>query len=347
MIQPNTQGIKLSFIALGFLIVAGCARTTQPDQPEIAAVAEANARSAQVPAESVENAAATEDNAVPVPEVVAIDPVIQQWSDSLKKYFDESQVALLNRAVLEYRGVNTASDVAHLYQVVLRDSIQPLVEQQFRSGCKHADYSGFADDDWDWLGEVIPFIGTKVSCHHLPDGTVKCSHIAPISLLPLRDMASNTPESEDDLYFDALIAIHTGTEAGQPVGFEVFDGQDNYHTRQTVGCDPCEVGMLGDGHRSEIVSKMAQAARARKLFNKAFTNDLTFLLGSLQQDRYHFSKAAVVHELDEIINIGSTTRLLSKREISALQETRLWVQAKEGGFECPTGDCDTATASFE
>jgi hypothetical protein len=347
MIQPNTQRIKLlSIVAL--LMVAGCARTTQSDKPEDPAVAAADANTVQQPSEEPEKTPAVTDEVVPEqPVVVAIDPVVEQWSDSLKKYFDASEFATINRAVNQYHAISSATDLANFYQAMLRDSIQPLVERHFQNGCRHADYGSFADDDWDWVGEMLPFIGTKVSCHHLPDGSVNCVHLAPISLLPLRDIASDTKEPEDDLFFDALIAIHTGTEPGQPVGFEVFDGQDNYHTRQTVGCTECTIGMLGDGHRSELISKMSQAARARKLFNKAFAYDLSHLLGSLQQDTYHYSKAAILNELDEIINTGTTTKLLTKKELASLHEVHLWVQAKETGFECTTGDCQGGAASFE
>jgi len=347
MIQPNTQRIKLlSIVAL--LMVAGCARTNQPNEPENTAVAAADANKVQTPTEQVENTATPiEATALEQPAEVAIDPVVEQWSDSLKKHFDPSQFAMINRAVRQFHTIKSATELANFYQVVLRDSIQPMVEREFQNGCRHADYGSFADDDWDWLGEMMPFIGTKTSCHHLPDGSVNCVHLAPISLLPLRDLASSTYEPEDDLFFDALIAIHTGTEPGQPVGFEVFDGQDNYHTRQTVGCTECTIGMLGDGHRSELVSKMSQAARARRLFNKAFTSDLSYLLGSLQQEKYHYSKAAILHELDEIITTGSTTKLLNKKELASLHEVQIWVQAKETGFECTTGDCEGGPASFE
>jgi len=343
MILSNTQRIKLWSIA-ALILVVSCARTTQPDPA--GPIAKEDEKTVPVKTDPEPIAVAEESTATPA-EDLTVDPIVEQWSDSLQKHFSASERLLLNHTVSKYKGITSATDLAYFYQVLLRDTIQPLVERQFRAGCPHADYGSFADDDWDWIGEVLPYIGTKVTCHHLNDVSVSCAHIAPISLLPLRDAAANTPQLEDDLFFDALIAIHTGTDPGQMVGFEVFDGQDNYHTRQNVGCDSCTIGMLGDGHRSEIISKLAQAARSRKLFNKAFTTDLNHLLGGLQQEHYHYSKAAVLHELDDIIITGSTSRLLTKNEIAALQETQMWVQAKQTGFECVTADCQNGSASFE
>lgn len=333
---PNTRWINLlSIVAL--LAIGACTTKTNTgasDDP----VASAPSDSAQVQVEQVSQA----DTATNVAAAPILNAEVVLWTDSLTRHFDASQLELLNRAVTESKAIATASDLAHFYQGMLRDSVQPLIEQKFQEGCRHADYGSFADDDWDWITEVVPFIATRMSCQHTDDGGTECIHQAPISLLPLRAIATRTPQPEDDLYFDVLIAIHTGTEPGSPVEMEVYDGHEDYESHLAD-----DVGTLGDGHRSEVVRKMAQAARARKLFNKALSADLRDLLASMQEARYYHPKDVILKELDDIIATGTTSKLLTSREITALQETQQWVQEKEEGFDCGTSDCDPAESLQE
>jgi hypothetical protein len=339
---PNTQWVKLMSI-VAFLTAIACTTNTRKESAgdSLAVVVP---DTSQVQASSQPEIPAVDSVARPEEHTVALNAQLEPLSDSLYKHFDTLEVDLINRAVTESKAIASAAKLAHFYQVILRDSLQPLIEQKFRAGCRHNDYGSFADDDWDWISEGMPFIATRMSCHNGPAGTT-CVHEAPISLLPLRAIATQTPQPEDDLYFDVAIAIHTGTEPGAQVETEVFDGQEDYEPRQPGGCSGCTVGMLGDGHRSDVVRKLAQAAGARKTFNKAITSELNNLFASLKEERYYHSKDAILHELDLIITTGTGSKLLTNREVATLQETQQWVMAKEGGFDCGSGGCEQVVKS--
>jgi hypothetical protein len=337
---PNTRRIKFSLSIVALLTVTACTNTLKTEPPvEQVAASDTIASPAQVPEIQMVNADSISVQPVQPP---ALNSELALWADSLQEYFDPVQLALLDRAVTQSKAIATAADLAQFYQGMLRDSIQPMVERKFQASCRHSDYGGFADDDWDWISGAFPFIATRVSCHNGANGT-ECMHEAPISLLPLKTLAIQTPQPEDDLYFDVVIAVHSGTEPGLPVETEVYDGREDYTSAHANGT----VGMLGDGHTSDIVRKMAQAARARKLFNKALTADLRDLLNSLQEEKYYHTKASILTELDEIIATGTTSKLMTTREIAALQETQTWVRAKEEGFDCGAGGCDPAASLQE
>lgn len=271
---------------------------------------------------------------------ISLETDLQPWSDSLRKYFTPKQVDMLNRAVAEFKTIQTAKDLANFYQVTLRDSVQPMVEHQFQMGCKHADYGSFADDDWDWIGEFFPTLGTRAACKELENG-MECVHHAPLSMIPLRELASKTPEKTDDVFFDAVIAVYTGSQPGADLELmEIFDETEDYEPTQTVGCETCVVSMLGDGHRSEIVTKLATAASARKMFSVAVTEDIHYLFQDLKEDHYYSDKQAVLKELDDIIATGKESKLLTARELTSLEETRSWIDQKEGGFDCGRGNCN-------
>jgi hypothetical protein len=343
MIQ-NTHGIKLmSIVAL--LTAIGCTTSTQPDAQEDS-LAVAAPDSIELPGAEAYATRPGDTVLSTVTETAVLNPELEPTSDSLRNHFDPFQLDLVNRAVTESKSIGTAAELAHFYQSTLRDSVQPMIEKKFQEGCRHSDYGSFADDDWDWISEGMPYIATRMSCHDENSGTV-CIHKAPISLLPLRAVAAKTPQPEDDLFFDAVIAIHTGTEPGAPVETEVYDGQEDYVRRQAGGCSGCTLGMLGDGHRSDVVRKLSQAASARKLFNKAMTEELSDLFGSLKEERYYYSKDAILQELDVIITTGTGSKLLTSRELATLHDTQQWVQAKEGGFDCASGGCDQVKSSLE
>jgi hypothetical protein len=337
---PNTLRIKLSLTTAALLAIAACTNTTEhssaADQDIASDSVGTNSQQAGKQQIDADTAQAVRD------QTTGLNPEIVQWSDSLNKHFNPGQVALLDRAITQSKEIVSASDLAGFYQGMLRDSVQPLIEKKFQQDCRHADYGGFADDDWDWITEAFPFIATRVSCHDTDNGTV-CAHQAPISLLPLKAIALNTPQKEDDQYFDVLIAIHSGTEPGVPLETEVYDGREDYASAQPESA----VGLLGDGHTGDIVRKMALAARARKLFNKALSADLKLLLSSLKEEHYYYSKSAVLNELDEIIAAGTTSKLMTSREITSLQETQQWLLKKENGFDCGTGDCEQTHSSPE
>jgi hypothetical protein len=333
---PNTQRIKLSLCIVALLAVAACTNTLKTE-PSADQVATSDTTGTSSPVSEIEMVNA--DSAAVTPDQPpALNSELVLWADSLQEYFDPVQLAMLDRAVTQSKAIASASDLAQFYQGTLRDSIQPMIERKFQASCRHSDYGGFADDDWDWISGAFPFIATRVSCHDGENGT-ECVHEAPISLLPLKTLALQTPQPEDNLYFDVVIAIHSGTEPGLPVETEVYDGREDYTSAHANG----NVGMLGDGHTSDVVRKMAQAARARKLFNKALTADLQDLLNSLQEERYYHPKASILSELDDIIATGTTSKLMTSREITALQETQQWVREKEEGFDCGAGGCESIT----
>jgi hypothetical protein len=337
---PNTRRINISLTMAASLALAACTNTTKLTAPEEQVSA---SDSTGTKSQQTEKAIVVADTTKTLRDQAnSLNPQIAQWSDSLQRHFDAAQVALLDRAITQSRAIGSASDLAQFYQGMLRDSVQPLIEKKFQQDCRHSDYGGFADDDWDWITEAIPFIATRVSCHDTANGTV-CAHQAPISLLPLKTIALNTPQKEDDQYFDVLIAIHSGTEPGVRLETEVYDGREDYNAAQPEST----VGMLGDGHTGDVVRKMALAARARKLFNKALSADLKLLLNSLKEEHYYYSKPAVLNELDEIIAAGTTSKLMTSREIASLQETQQWVLKKENGFDCGTGDCEQTHNSPE
>jgi hypothetical protein len=329
---PNILRAGLTYVVTCFLF-ANCTSTSSTDQTDGTSQADSiDQQVAQSPA--AEGPLKFED--------IELEEGLVPWSDSLRRYFNPSQVDMLNRAVTQYKSIKSAAELADFYQVTLRDSIQPMVEQQFQAGCMHADADSFADDDWDWLGEAFPSIGTRMSCRDRESG-MECEHNAPINLLPLKKLAAKTPEYTDDRFFDAQIAIRTNTEPGAPVEFmEVFDVFDEYELRQSLGCDTCVVSLLGDGHRSATIRRLGSAAGARKTFNKAATADIMYIFNDLKDDFYFSDKATVLAEVDEMIAVGKEKRILGPNELGTLAQTRSWIEQKEGGFDCGKGACFTS-----
>lgn len=320
-------------IVAGFLL-ANCNPTSTADKASDSLASQSDSTGLQAAQASAASGPLTFED-------IELEADLVPWSDSLRKYFNPSQVDMLNRAVAQFKSIKSAAELADFYQVMLRDSVQPMVEQQFQAGCKHADAGSFADDDWDWLGEAFPSLGTRMSCRDLEAG-MECVHNAPINLVPLKKLATKTPEYTDDRFFDAQIAIRTDTEPGGPVELvEVFDVFDEYELHQNLGCDTCTVSLLGDGHRSATISKLGSAAAARKTFNKAATADIMYIFGDLKDDFYFSDKATVLAEVDEMIRVGKEKRILGPNELSTLAQTRSWIEQKEGGFDCGKGGCFT------
>jgi hypothetical protein len=332
MSRPNILRVYLLSLVAG-LLLSNCTQTSTSEEAAGEGSNQSDSAQAQVGQDSVPRTHALRF------EDIKLDEDLVPLSDSLKKYFDPSQVAMLNNAVAEFKAIKSAEQLANFYMVTLRDSVQPMVERQFQAGCKHADAAAFADDDWDWLSESFPSISTRASCREL-EAQMECVHNAPINLLPLKKLAVKTPEYTDDRFFDAQIAIRTDTEPGGPVELmEVFDVTDEFELRQTVGCDTCVVSLLGDGYRAATIRRLGSAAAARKTFNKAVTADIIYLFEGLKDEYYFSDKQTVLAEVDQIIATGKEKRLLGPNELASLAQTRTWIEQKESGFDCGKGAC--------
>src|SRR5688572_13287134 len=115
---PNILRAGLTSIVACFLL-ANCTSTSTTDQS-------ADTQESSQPdstSQQVARSSAAED---PLKfEDIELEEGLVPWSDSLRKYFNPSQVDMLNRAVAQYKSIKSAAELADFYQVTLRDSIQP------------------------------------------------------------------------------------------------------------------------------------------------------------------------------------------------------------------------------
>jgi hypothetical protein len=252
------------------------------------------------------------------------------WDDSLKKYFTLIQIPKIKQAVEEFNRIKTASDLASFYQKTL-ESVTTIIDEQIEKN-DPTEYSGDDSPDvhWRWFSDYFPPVKCAVLCS-------ECTYGALVNLVPLAEKARQTPEKEDDLFFDlAMTAYNPQNEALEIV----YDGRGRNEVNVgewsiMINCDICMASMLGSGYHYKILQKLEKVAPARSLFGDVMDQYLeTTLL--IDDSHYNHDKATVLAELDKML----TSPVLTDKQKKALQESRENINTDTSiEFDCAQGDC--------
>jgi hypothetical protein len=253
------------------------------------------------------------------------------WDDSLKKYFTPPQIIKIKKARADFYQIKTASELAYFYHVTL-DTVRQIVDSRIPV-FDNVEYSGDNSPDihWAWFDDYFVSIKCDVLCS-------QCDYSAFINLVPLAAKAKETPEKEDDMFFEL------GLEAYGPDSEVVHDGYGSINDNQgnwtaMFLCDVCIVNMIGSGYHSKIIKRLEETSSARKYFKDEIDNYLTTSL-NVNDQRFYHKKEDVIAEIDLML----TSPLLNEKQKTGLNETREKLNTSEKlQFECGsmegTGKC--------
>lgn len=245
--------------------------------------------------------------------------------DDLSAHFTASQVAEIQNAKNEFDEIRSASDLAHFYMVTL-PAVVATVNKRIQETFPDL---GAGDDrpraEWEWFGNYFPGVGFDVLCG-------ECSYEAMIMLDDVADKAGQTPEPEDDMFFELATSIYGRSYDG--LGGSVGNAGGWY---TLVNCDFCAASLVGSGQFFRVLEQLEKARPAYPLFGSVMDNYRRSAL-AIEDTHYYHDKPRVVDELVKMLN----SKLLTTEEKSAVREVcdRIRGKKSDSQFNCGEGNCN-------
>jgi hypothetical protein len=266
--------VKYPLLILAMAALWACGGSGQTD--ESAQAADTTAQVAPIPADK------------PLP----ADPLPAQVEGELKKRLTDAQRGYLDQLRTAYRNASTAQQMADVYQMA--DSVRKMYQA---TGATDAEPQQ-AEQEWAWLEQAVPFMRVRQACS-------ECPALPELNLLALSAKSQQTPETSDDLFFEALKAAHQPSYQSDDLLTFLPDGP-RLATSALADCDICGYSRLGDGTITAILQRIGQA-KATPLFAKW----LDLLADEVVPNEFlsHFggTKASALQELDGILQASPLT----------------------------------------
>lgn len=235
------------------------------------------------------------------------------WNDSLQKYFTSDEIVILKQAHAEYENISRESDLAIFYNSTIHGVCEIITKQLAIN--EPAEGNPFPDEKWRWLFEYMPCLTVELLC-------MDCSYVSVIDTRKLLELAKTTPEPEDDLFFELVVMVH-------PKVLTKLQWLEYTSGLYTVsGCDLCEASTLGDGRRTQILSKIIAAAPSRKWFDYEMDELLESIIRINRSD-YLYSKEKVLAEIADMLE----SPLLNQEQKSQINEEIVQL-TKDADFGC-------------
>ncbi len=214
-------------------------------------------------------------------EIEVEEEVTVEVSKEMDKYFTEEQKKYLTEVNKKFLKIKTSKDVAEFYAE--KDKIDRTVSDAMY---KH-DPDGYDYKKWDFLKVFMP--GLCVG-----DGAEGIM-IAKFSLVPLYEKAKQTPEKDDDLFFEAI------SEGGKT---EDGDNEIKYLKHAWLhycyhDLEPCYL-KLGKGEIYNYLLRIEKALNVKGNFKKELDDMMSWAITELKCELYAYSKEDTQKYIDKI-----------------------------------------------
>lgn len=244
----------------------------------------------------------------PIQDGLPAEPLAADVERTLKAQLGEASMAYINQLRTVFRNASTAQQMAEVY--FMADSVRGM----FRTATAPKSDGVYPDPstiekEWAWLEQAVPFMRVRQLCS-------ECGAEPYLNLLALSAKAQQTPETSDDLFFEALQAAY------QP-GYEDPDLQVFLPDGPTVctvvldGCDLCGYHRLGDGVTTAILQKI-QRAKASPIFAKPLAELMEEAVPNDYFTHFGSNKAEVAKELEALLR-GSQLLPAQKQRLENLK----------------------------
>lgn len=262
-----------------------------------------------------------------IPEANQVNPHPIPFPEHLKKYLTDKQVDSFELAANQYYNIKSSANLAEFYNKTL-PALFEFINQGIRKSNPEVEYSG--DDapmaEWNVFQEYMPCIVVECLCG-------ECSTEPIVNLMPLNEKAKQTPESDDDKYFNLAIEMYRFDTGNDSV---IYDGGGNIATWYTMdGCDFCSYSNLGEN----IIYKLLKLSDESLAAGKNFEENTRYYRNRImpaKNTHYGVTKKEVLAEIAKILKECK----LNEEERKQIMETQLDIKNnKEVQFNCKNGAC--------
>jgi hypothetical protein len=234
--------------------------------------------------ESAQTADSTQ--APPAEGAIPADPLPAQVEGELKKHLTDAQRGYLDQLRTAFRTASTAQHMADVYQMA--DSVRRMYQA---TGAADADPQQ-AEQEWAWLEQAIPFMRVRQACS-------ECPAAPELNLLAMSAKSQQTPETSDDLFFEALKTAYKPSYQSDDLLTFLPDGP-SLASWGLADCDICSFNRLGDGTITNILQRIGQA-KSTPLFAKWLDPLADEVVPNEYVSFFGGTKASALKELDGIL----------------------------------------------
>lgn len=243
------------------------------------------------------------------------------FQEELAASFTNEQLTMLKNVETEFKQIKNAKDLANFYRQSLPDLVS-LINKKVKKYDPEASNTENMVNKWRWISDYLPYITVETMC-------ADCEAETYIVINPLRDKAEITPEIDDNLFFDALLATYQ-----QEKQLDKVIIQPNATWVVKVGCESCNADILGSGKHVKTL-KILEKAKQTTVFLPE-VEQLWIETTPKVSNNYYYAKEEVLDELEQIL----TTVNLSNREKERLKNIRYLLNTnKTTQFDCQKGNC--------
>ena len=249
-------------------------------------------------------------------------------SDKLNKFLFAESVLFLDEAKKEFNKIESSADLAKFYNITI-PKIYKIIYKGIDVSNPEVEYAG--DDapvkTWAFFSKYMPFIRITLMCS-------ECDAGPHTNTVPLIEIALQTNEKDDDIFFETLEIIFGDSEFGREIIWDGGGNLGNWHTMD--GCDFCSYSNLGSGTIFQILSGIQSAKKAGNNFTKRLDELKYRALSHMNSDNYASTKTKVLDEIKKILNEIE----LTDDEITGINDNKKRIETSSKiQFNCQAGGC--------
>ena len=253
----------------------------------------------------------------------------QNVSDLLNEYLLSEDVLFLEEAKTEFSNIKSSTDLANFYNITI-PKIHEIIYRGIAVSNPDVMYAGDSEpvETWAFFNNYMPYIAIEVMCSECDAGPYT-------NVVPLMEVAFNTPQKDDDAFFEIIEIIFWTDGYGRET---VWDGGGNLGDWHTMdGCDFCSYSNLGSGNLIDILTHIQEAKEAGNNFDERLAQLKSNTLSYMYADHYAGSKKEVLDEINKILNRIE----LSEDEILEINDNKTRIETNtEIQYNCEDGGCE-------
>lgn len=223
--------------------------------------------------------------------------ITEDTETKIKKYFTQEQITFLSDVKNKFENIKSSKDVADIYKIRYKIG-RTIDEMLYKQNVDERENT----KNWAFLNDYLPGMSVVMGAEGSGNG-------GEYSLMPLYKKAIQTPETDDELFFEAY-----SNGRDKWIDENEFEHLSKFQLYECLDMENCFT-LLGGGKVLKIIQRIKKAEIPKSNFTEELKDFKYSVISELETSLYGYTKEQTLYKLNKIAEeLSSDNELLIKIE---------------------------------